>query len=146
MTSLSVGWGSRPITEPILSSNPGLGPERKHVVLVVEDEVLIRVILADSLRHAGYSVLEAATGDEALVLLASGIPCDLVVSDVRMPGKTDGQALLRQTKVDHPYLPVILVSGHLLSFDIENADAFFSKPYDFSKVVAAVGRLIKERQ
>lgn len=115
-------------------------------MLVVEDEVLIRVILADSLRDAGYSVLEAATGDEALILIGSGIPCDLVVSDVRMPGKTDGQALLRQTKSEHPYLPVILVSGHLLSFDVEDADAFFSKPYYFSEVVAAVGRLIEERQ
>lgn len=102
--------------------------------------------LADSLRDAGYSVLEAASGDEALILLASGTPCDLVVSDVRMPGQTSGQALLRQTKLDRPDLPVILVSGHLLSVDAVGADAFFSKPYDLSELVAAVERLIEELQ
>jgi len=102
-------------------------------------------MLADCLRDDGYCVLQAATGDEALVLLASGAPCDLVVSDVRMPGKTDGLALLRHSKLEHPDLPFIVVSGHLLSDEVEQADGFFNKPYDCSEVVAAVERLIRER-
>lgn len=138
--------GSRLITNSTLNSKPGLEPERKPIVLVVEDEVLIRILLADSLREAGYSVLEAASGDEALILLGLGVRCDLVISDVRMPGQTDGQALLRRIKLTQCDLPVILVSGHLLSVDAVNADGFFSKPYDLWDVVAAVGRLIKERQ
>lgn len=103
-------------------------------------------MLADCLRDDGYCVLQAATGDEALILLASGVPCDLVVSDVRMPGKTDGLALLRHSKLEHPDLPFIVVSGHLLGVDAVHADGFFSKPYDFSELVAAVEQLIETRR
>ncbi len=143
---LLFGWGSWPITESTRTLKAALEPERKPIVLVVEDEVLIRIMLADCLRDAGYGVLQAASGDEALILLASGVPCDLVISDVCMPGKTDGLALLSQTKFDNPDLPFIVVSGHLLSVDVVQADGFFSKPYDFSEVVAAVGRLIETRR
>lgn len=143
---LLVCRGIWPITDSTRNSKPALEPERKPVVLVVEDEVLIRITLADCLRDSGCCVLQAATGDEALTLLASGVPCDLVISDVRMPGKTDGLALLRQSKLEHPDLPFIVVSGHLLSDDVVQADGFFSKPYDFVEVVAAVGRLIEERR
>jgi CheY-like chemotaxis protein len=54
-------------------------------VLIVEDELLIRLDLADHLRSAGLTVVEASTGDEALTVLKANDAVDLVVSDIRMP-------------------------------------------------------------
>lgn len=117
-------------------------PSDQRVVLVVEDEILIRMALAEALRERGYTVVEAASGDEALALLASGVPCQLVVSDVRMPGQTDGLALLRQVKGDRPDLPVVLVSGHLSGTEAKEAAGFLPKPYATDEVLALVARLI----
>jgi CheY-like chemotaxis protein len=117
-------------------------PSSRLVVLVVDDEVLVRMTLAEALREHGYSVLEAASGDEALVLLASGIPCHVVVSDVQMPGTIDGLALLRQVNAERPDLPVVLTSGHLAGADARGAAGFFPKPYVTPDVVSLVARLI----
>jgi CheY-like chemotaxis protein len=65
----------------------------KGTVLIVEDELLIRLDLADQLRTAGLTVVEASTGDEALTVLKANDTVDLVVSDIRMPGATDGMEL-----------------------------------------------------
>jgi CheY-like chemotaxis protein len=58
--------------------------------LLVEDEVLIRMMLADELRGRGFNVLEAQNADEALTLLQSGVPVGLVLTDVQLPGSLDG--------------------------------------------------------
>jgi len=65
-------------------------------VLLVEDEVLVRMMLADQLREAGCTVVEASDADEALLLLRQNlVRIDLVISDVRMPGSMDGLGLAR---------------------------------------------------
>src|SRR5438874_384004 len=64
-------------------------------ILVVEDEVLVRMLIADQLRNAGYSVIEAADADEALALLAHTFNVNVVLSDVQMPGSLDGAGLAR---------------------------------------------------
>lgn len=100
-------------------------------LLVVEDEIFIRLFVCDLLRDAGYDVVEAVNGDEALDILKSGLPIDLVLSDVRMPGATDGLALLAFVRKNLANLPVILTSGHL-SPDIALADGaaqFIAKPF-----------------
>lgn len=63
-------------------------------VLIVEDEVLIRAPLAEHLREAGFNVIEANTADEAWSCLQTGMPVDLVFSDIRMPGSMDGLELV----------------------------------------------------
>ncbi|WP_379064240.1 response regulator [Mesorhizobium sp. UC22_110] len=117
-------------------------PARERIILLVEDEVLIRMTVADVLREHGYCVIEAASGDEALRLLNSGINCDLVVSDVQMPGGIDGTALVQRLKIDRPHLPVILASGHLAAAHDSEAVAFIAKPYGPSDVVAIAARIL----
>lgn len=120
----------------------GPDPARERIILLVEDEVLIRITVADVLRERGYCVIEAASGDEALLLLNSGINCDLVVSDVQMPGRIDGTALVQRLKIDRPHLPVALASGHLAAAHDAEAVAFIAKPYEPSDVVALAARIL----
>ena len=73
-------------------------------VLVVEDEVLIRVVIADELRAEGFSVVEAATADEALSYFQAGFQVDLVISDIELPGLLKGMELIRRLRAEAPDL------------------------------------------
>lgn len=107
-------------------------------VLVVEDEVLIRLALADELRTAGLLVVEAATADEALSYLDAGDPIDLVFSDVNMPGSLDGLGLARRMREDYPSLPIILTSGTPRSHDADGIGLFIPKPYNVEQAAKTI--------
>jgi DNA-binding NtrC family response regulator len=109
-------------------------------ILFVEDELLIRLVVSDELRDAGYDVVECYNADEAIILLEAGVKFDLIVSDVRMPGNVDGLGLLTFIRETRPKLPVILTSGHLgptLALR-EGATRFLPKPFGLDAVVSAV--------
>ena len=111
------------------------------VLLLVEDEVFIRLLVSDLLRDAGYDVVEAVDGDEALDILKAGVHVDLVLSDVSMPGSTDGLALLRFVRDNFYKLPVIITSGHL-DPDVAlaaGAAHFLAKPFNLDKALEVVG-------
>ena len=113
-------------------------------VLVVEDEFLIRMLVADHLRDAGFVVIEAFNGDEAIDILATGAAIDLVFTDVRMPGSADGMDLLAFVQSTRPDLPVLMTSGHLepeLAY-AGGAQRFLSKPCDPDFVVAAIRKAV----
>lgn len=113
-----------------------------QTILVVEDEILIRFILADSLRDIGFQVLEAGDGDEGLHILNSGQVIDLIVTDVRMPGEVDGMELTRRSKSLAPGRPVIVCSAHLYESEAFPADEFLAKPYSIAALAEAIARLI----
>ena len=113
-----------------------------QTILVVEDEFLIRFMIADSLRDIGYEVLEAADGDEGLDILISGQAVDLMVTDVRMPGGVDGMELTRRSKALAPGRPVIVCSAHLFRSESYPADEFLAKPYTVAELANAIARLI----
>lgn len=113
-----------------------------QTILVVEDEILIRFILADSLRDIGFQVLEAGDGDEGLQILNSGQVIDLIVTDVRMPGEVDGMQLTRRSKSLAPGRPVIVCSAHLYESEAFPADEFLAKPYSIAALAEAIARLI----
>lgn len=119
----------------------GPGEAHKPVILLVEDNVLVRFTTADILREAGFDVLEAVDASEALALLTTGHPLDLVLTDIRMPGHMDGVQLANVIKNTRPNLPVALLSSHLDRPD-HAADVFISKPYDPQKLVEVAERLI----
>ena len=73
-------------------------PTKKYTILVVEDEVLLRLDLAHQLRGAGFEVVEADSGDEAVAILKAKGDVDLILSDIRMPGEIDGAALARSVR------------------------------------------------
>ncbi len=117
-----------------------------HRVLIVEDEFLIRLILADALNDAGYEVAEAANGDEAVDLAAGPEKLALLVTDINMPGKLDGHALAQQLRQTYPNLPIVYTSGrpdrHREHGAMQHNEEFVSKPYTPAQIVAAIKRLL----
>lgn len=117
-----------------------MAPANPVRVLVAEDEFLIRMLVSDHLREAGFTVVEAFNGDEAIVILETGAPFDLVFTDVRMPGAADGMALLSFMTRTRPGVPVVMTSGHLepaLAY-AEGARRFLAKPSDPEVIEAAI--------
>jgi CheY-like chemotaxis protein len=117
-----------------------------QTVLVVEDEVLIRLVVADYLRECGYKVHEAVSADEALDILQSPeVAVDVVFSDVEMPGSMDGFALARWVRANKPNMQVILTSGVERSADIAamlcEAGPLLKKPYPSQHVVDRIRQL-----
>lgn len=120
---------------------PGPGEAHKPVILLVEDDVLVRFTTADILREAGFDVLEAVDSSEALALLTTGHPLNLVITDIRMPGRMDGLQLAGIIKNTRPNLPVAILSSHLETPE-HQADIFIPKPYNPDELVEVVERLI----
>jgi CheY-like chemotaxis protein len=121
-------------------------PGLRTVVLIVEDEVLVRMLLAEALRQADYEVIEAANGDEALSVLHTSPDPDVLITDVRMPGRVDGFELAVQVRRIKPRLKVIITSGHAgPDSAVGIADAFLPKPYQLGAIVARVGMLTEAR-
>lgn len=87
-------------------------PEHPQTILVAEDEVLIRLVLAEHLRDCGYRVLEAANAFEAIQILTEEIQVDILLADVQMPGEMNGFGLARWTRQHRPKIKVIITSGH----------------------------------
>lgn len=127
-----------PSSEPADSSSP-------KTVMIVEDEILIRMALADAIIDEGYRVFQAVNADEALVILRSREQIDLVVTDVRMPGSIDGLGLVTKLRENWPKIKILLVSGHLSEVQMKNvADAAFVKPYRHSVVIKCIDNLLKD--
>jgi CheY-like chemotaxis protein len=128
-----------------LAERPNLpsGP----AILVVEDEALIRLMLAEALLDEGYRVLEAEHAAAALEQLERESAIDLVISDVRMPGEMDGVALARWIRRNRPGLKVVLTSGYVSGVDhrglAQDIDAFIGKPYHVTEVVSRIAQLIQ---
>jgi DNA-binding NtrC family response regulator len=114
------------------------GNARPTIVLVVEDEILIRAAVAEYLRISGYTVLEAADAAEAIAVFVSGEPIDVVMCDVEMPGTMDGLGLARWIKRHHSALPVLLTSGRGVarSAGKKPAYSFIAKPYRLEELAA----------
>jgi CheY-like chemotaxis protein len=74
----------------------------QHTILVVEDEVLVREWVADEFRALGFHVLEAGDATEALLVLTERRPIDVLLTDIRMPGKMDGVALAKTVHAIRP--------------------------------------------
>lgn len=117
------------------------------MVLVVEDEPLLRYALASELSVAGFQVLEAANTDEAETVLTTRSPVDVVITDVQMPGPRDGTVLARMVRAQWPETKVVIASGRPPSEQIRTvADDFFGKPYDLDRVIRRVEALIEKHE
>jgi CheY-like chemotaxis protein len=100
------------------------------VVLVVEDEMLLRMRAVDMVEDAGYTSVEAVDADEAVAILESRSDIALMFTDIQMPGSMDGLKLAHAMHRRWPPIKIILVSGQLRLADIDlPADSqFFGKP------------------
>jgi len=118
----------------------------RQTILVVEDEILVRLVIADYLRECGYKVHEAVNAREALAMLqAPHVTIDVVFSDVQMPGEMDGFGLARWIRANRPGVQVILTSGVERSAEIAaslcEAGPLLMKPYPPQDVVARIRQL-----
>lgn len=115
-------------------------------ILVVEDDARIRLATAAALRANGFTVAEAGSGDEALLILAGDWPIDCVFSDVRMPGERDGIALARWVRAHRPDLPILLTSGDVQTEDLDpelrRQVWVLPKPYHPALVIGEIEALI----
>ncbi len=119
--------------------------------LVVEDEGLLRLELAEELGAAGWRVAEAASGEEALRLLdqvkAGGQAVDFLVTDIRLGGPIDGWQVAESFRQALPNLPVIYVSANPI---MENrkvpGSLFLSKPVDVDSLIALCRKLLADRR
>jgi len=118
-------------------------------ILVVEDEVIIRMVISEYLRDCGYKVVEAANADEALIVLQnSDITVEVIFSDIEMPGSMDGFALAQWARANRPDLDVILVGSVPRAASAATdlcEQGHLSKPYESQVVVDRIRRLIAAR-
>lgn len=115
-------------------------------ILLVEDEFLIRLILSEALVEAGYDVREAENGDEAAEIIDSQTDFDVLVTDIQMPGATDGIALAVLIRARHPGIPVVYMTGRpdvmRNARRLDDREAFISKPYGPAEVLSTIQRLL----
>ena len=86
-------------------------PPRPPVVLVVEDEALLRMHATDMIEAAGYTVVEAANADEAVLILSQRMDIRIVFTDIDMPGSMDGLKLAAMVRDRWPPIELIVTSG-----------------------------------
>ena len=123
--------------------NEPLSPVRA-VVLLTEDEALVRMFAADLLDEAGFRVIEAVHADEALLLLQAQPDVQVLVTDVEMAGGSmDGFALARQVRTRWPRIAIIVVSGRQTPGpgDLPEGVGFLDKPYRPTALLQAIQAL-----
>lgn len=122
-----------------------------ETLLVVEDEILIRLAICDYLRECGFRVIEAADADEALIILqAPDLRVDIVLSDVEMPGTMDGFGLAHWMRAHKPGMPIILVGSASRAVDAAadlcEAGPMLAKPYEPQILLDRIRRSLAERK
>jgi CheY-like chemotaxis protein len=127
---------------------PSSGDATSATILVVEPDILVRMVIADYLRDCGYKVVEGVSADDALAVLEAGRKIDVIMAEVRLAGSLDGFGLARQIREDHPEIDVILTSG--VTRAAEKAgdlcdDGPLEKPYHPQEVVRRIN-LLRERR
>jgi CheY-like chemotaxis protein len=110
------------------------------VALLVDDEDLVRASTADMLTDLGYSVLEAASGEEAMRLLAGGRAFDLLVTDHLMPG-VSGTDLARAVRTSRPDTAILLVSGYAEREGLDPDLPRLTKPFRKDELAASLSQL-----
>ena len=119
-------------------------PAAPPTVLVVEDEMLLRMRAVDMVEDAGYASVEAVDADEAVAILESRSDIALMFTDIQMPGSMDGLGLARAVHERWPPIKIILVSGALKlpDIDIPPDSRFFGKPLEPSEMIAEMQEMI----
>jgi CheY-like chemotaxis protein len=119
-------------------------PDIPAVVLVVEDEMLLRMRAVEMVEEAGFTSVEAVDADQAVAILESRSDIALLFTDIQMPGSMDGLKLAHAVRKRWPPIKIILVSGQLKLADLElPADSrFFGKPLEAKVMIAQMRSMI----
>jgi DNA-binding NtrC family response regulator len=129
-----------------VSSLDNVSAQAVHNILVVDDDVLIRLSIAAYLRECGFVVIEAGDVTEAITIIEAEKDIDLVFSDIQMPGDRDGFALARWLKAHRPAMKVILASGVVrvsaMAEELCEHASFIEKPYHEHQVAEHIRQLL----
>jgi signal transduction histidine kinase/CheY-like chemotaxis protein len=112
--------------------------DQKHTILVVEDEQVIRQVVARVLRESDYTVIEAGSGDEALSILPSHPEIALIFTDIRMPGRRDGIAVAAEAKRLRRDIKIVFATGYADALRNFESTTILRKPYRAHQVLEAV--------
>lgn len=114
------------------------------VVLIVEDEPLVRLLAGEILMESGLRSIEAPNADEALMLLEAKPDIAALLTDVRMPGSIDGFGLARLVSMRWPHVGIVVCSAEALpgEGDLPEGVLFLAKPYQPSSLLAAVRQVV----
>jgi CheY-like chemotaxis protein len=117
-----------------------------ETVLVVEGDVLARIVICEYLRHCGYRVIEAVNCDEALILLQhTTLSVDVVLTDIKATGAIDGFALTQWIRQNKPTIDVIMAGGTAKAADAAanlcETGPMLAKPYEPQVIVDRIKRL-----
>jgi CheY-like chemotaxis protein len=116
---------------------------KRPVVLLVEDEFLIRINAAEMIADAGFDVVEAANADEAIVL-ENRLDITVVFTDIQMPGSMDGLKLAAAIRGRWPPIKIIATSGlvGVRQDDLPEGGRFLPKPYSPAQIVGTLRELV----
>ena|ERR1700761_2699693 len=115
----------------------------RPVVLIVEDEILLRMNAIDMIKEAGFEAVEAGNADEAIVMLESRTDIRVVFTDIQMPGSMDGLKLAAAVRGRWPPIKIIATSGHYVmrEGDLPAGGVFLPKPYTLERVATMLHKL-----
>lgn len=118
--------------------------DARIAVLIVEDEPLMRMDIADALEDGGFLVFEAANADDAIVILVEHTEIQALFTDVDMPGSMDGLKLAAAVRMRWPPIKIIVTSGHqhIREENLPIDGRFFSKPYDPEKIISTIREMV----
>lgn len=122
---------------------------RQSTILVVEDELLIRLAISDYLRDCGYRVLEAAKADDAQRILRADEPVEVLFSDIDLGPGMNGFALARWVRQEYPAVRIVLTSGVVRSAEdaAELCDGpFVRKPYSYEMLADQIKQMLARFQ
>jgi DNA-binding response OmpR family regulator len=125
-------------------------PDKPNAILVMEPDVLVRMVIADYLRECGYKVIEATSADEALTILNTNIGIEMVFSGAQLQNGDDGFSLAHRIRLAHPSVEIILTSSlenaaHRAAEVCGNGSRrLLTKPYNPQEVVRRI-HVLRER-
>ncbi len=118
---------------------------KARVVLLVEDDFIVRCGIADELREAGYAVVETPSGEEAIALCKSDMAIDIVFTDINLIGPATGWDVGACFLADRPKVPVLYTSGQVIeAARCVPASVFIAKPYQHNDILNACQRLLSK--
>jgi CheY-like chemotaxis protein len=118
--------------------------EKRILVLVVEDDFLLRMDAVQMIEEAGFDALEAANADDAILILEARSDINVVFTDIDMPGSMDGLKLAHAVRGRWPPIQIITTSGHVTvsDKDLPTGGRFIPKPYSSDYVTGVVRDLV----
>jgi CheY-like chemotaxis protein len=121
----------------------GLSASSRPVVLIVEDELLLRMDAVDMIAAAGFEVVEARDADQAIEILEARLDITVVFTDIQMPGSMDGLKLAQAVRGRWPPIKIVATSGrvHVSETDLPEGGRFLPKPYNPGQVAGVLREL-----